>query len=428
MAFTKNSTNASGSFFNETTRDTFLDLLAERIYDVTAFTRSCCLKIWIRLCEMNAIPISRVLPVTKVAIGRLSDKSAMVRKSAARYLQAVASCGLFGHDLGLTACVRRFEDAKTKLSKCEASEQEQAQKLLDASSKEEENSSDTAAAAAAQTSIQEFSNARISQQKVVEFYDSLVTFVQMLEECSNTICTMLNSANSSDVIEALRLIAVLHEERLEGIDVASQAMLELIWSSKEEYRKAVVDTFHRLHIDGIPTLVSCARLVSATLEASTGTLASLKSVIGVLQKDQRIPTTLNAMLWKLVRSEEDAVAISKSVSSSSFSGEKEEYPRKVRQGAIAVVSMMCSADPSLALRGGRLQSVLKVALSSEAMSQTSPDWVLVEYACEILQSVSVQELSPRLVDTILKSISTVLLFGLSLEDDSVKSCDDAWYV
>jgi len=420
VAFAKQSESPQGESYNETTRNTFLTLLEERIYDVTAFTRSCCLKVWTRLCEMNAIPISRVLPVTKVAIGRLSDKSAIVRKSAARYLQIVASCGLFGHDLSLTACQRRFEDAKAKLVQCEISEQTQAQRVLDGNVEEEEE-------------VQDFSNARKSQAKIVEFYESLVKFVEMFEECSNTICSMLHSVNSTDVIEALRLIAVLHEERLEGVDIAAQAMLELVWSSKQEYRKAVVDTFLRLHIDGIPTLVSCARLISATLESSVGSLASLKAVIGVLQKEQRIPTTLNAMLWKLVRSEQDAKAISKSVFSSFSSNsnnnkDEEMMTRQVRQGALAVVSMMCAADPSLALRGGRLQSVLKIALSTEALS-SRPDWILVEYACEILQSVRVEELSTRLVDTILKSISSVLLFGLTSSSSSaiIKECDDSWY-
>ena len=44
--------------------------------------------------------------------------------------------------------------------------------------------------------------------------------------------------------------------------------------------------------------------------------------------------------------------------------------------------------------------------------------------CEILQSVQVEDLSPRLVDTILKSISSVLLYGLTTE---TSSCDDSWY-
>ena len=107
VAFATKATS-SGESYNEATRNTFLTLLKERMYDVTAFTRSCCLKMWTRLCEMNAIPISRVLPVTEIAIGRLSDKSAIVRKSAARYLQTVASCGLFGHDLGMLLSIFFF--------------------------------------------------------------------------------------------------------------------------------------------------------------------------------------------------------------------------------------------------------------------------------------------------------------------------------
>ena len=365
VAFATKATS-SGESYNEATRNTFLTLLKERMYDVTAFTRSCCLKMWTRLCEMNAIPISRVLPVTEIAIGRLSDKSAIVRKSAARYLQTVASCGLFGHDLGMLLCafssyshinkqnvvqVSRHAKNDSRMQRRNSHNVKHRNNLLHRKVLDGEDAKENG---------EELSNARKSQAKIVEFYESLVCFVKMFEESSETICNMLHSENSTDVIEALRLIAVLHEERLEGVNFAAQAMLELVWSSNQEHRKAVVNTFLRLHVDGIPTLLSCARLISATLESSAGTLASLKAVIGILQKEQRIPTTLIAMLWKLVRSEEDAKVIAKSV----FSKSEENEVRQVRQGALAVVSMMCAADPSLALRGGRLQSVLKIALST----------------------------------------------------------------
>ena len=63
----------------------------------------------------------------------------------------------------------------------------------------------------------------------------------------------------------------------------------------------------------------------------------------------------------------------------------------------------------------------KTGTEAITSATSRPDWILVEHVCEILQSVQVEDLRPRLVDTILKSISSVLLYGLTTE---TSSCDD----
>jgi condensin complex subunit 1 len=63
-------------------RTTLLDLLSQRIYDVSSYTRSTALKAWINLVAAGALPKERVLAVTKMAMDRLHDKTVMVRKQA----------------------------------------------------------------------------------------------------------------------------------------------------------------------------------------------------------------------------------------------------------------------------------------------------------------------------------------------------------
>jgi len=59
-----------------------LDLLEARVYDNTSFTRSATLKSWAYLISCDAIPLDRILSVTKLAIDRLQDRSVHVRRSA----------------------------------------------------------------------------------------------------------------------------------------------------------------------------------------------------------------------------------------------------------------------------------------------------------------------------------------------------------
>lgn len=67
---------------NHKTRTSLLNILTERVCDVSSFTRAAVLKAWISLVVSGALPKDRLLPVTKMAIDRLQDKTVVVRKQA----------------------------------------------------------------------------------------------------------------------------------------------------------------------------------------------------------------------------------------------------------------------------------------------------------------------------------------------------------
>lgn len=64
------------------TRGALLDVLTERVLDVSSFTRSAVLKAWIKIVQSESLPVERFIPVTALAIDRLQDKTIMVRKQA----------------------------------------------------------------------------------------------------------------------------------------------------------------------------------------------------------------------------------------------------------------------------------------------------------------------------------------------------------
>lgn len=63
-------------------RTALLDLLMDRVYDVSSFTRATVLKALISLTASGSLPRERVLPLTKLAMDRLQDKTVMVRKQS----------------------------------------------------------------------------------------------------------------------------------------------------------------------------------------------------------------------------------------------------------------------------------------------------------------------------------------------------------
>jgi condensin complex subunit 1 len=63
-------------------RTALLDLLMDRVYDVSSFTRATVLKALISLTASGSLPKERVLALTKLAMDRLQDKTVMVRKQS----------------------------------------------------------------------------------------------------------------------------------------------------------------------------------------------------------------------------------------------------------------------------------------------------------------------------------------------------------
>lgn len=65
-------------------REKYLDVMVERTYDNNSFTRAAVLKVWCGLVESGSVPVRRIGSVAEIAVDRLVDKTAAVRKAAMR--------------------------------------------------------------------------------------------------------------------------------------------------------------------------------------------------------------------------------------------------------------------------------------------------------------------------------------------------------
>jgi condensin complex subunit 1 len=73
-------------------RNTLLDILSDRVLDVSSFSRSAVLKAWISIVSSNALPLDRLMPVTTLAADRLLDKTVVVRRSAMQVRDTIYTC------------------------------------------------------------------------------------------------------------------------------------------------------------------------------------------------------------------------------------------------------------------------------------------------------------------------------------------------
>ncbi|KAJ8021490.1 Condensin complex subunit 1 [Holothuria leucospilota] len=98
------------------TRDQLLDKLEDHIHDVNAFCRSKALQIWLMLCQHRAIPLARQQVVLELTVGRLYDKSSLVRKFAIQLLTALLTSNPFAAKLPVSELESSLEKEKEKLA------------------------------------------------------------------------------------------------------------------------------------------------------------------------------------------------------------------------------------------------------------------------------------------------------------------------
>jgi hypothetical protein len=91
-------------------RDNYFNMLIERTHDTNPFTRSCLLKVWTSLVEAQAIPAKKVGVVSEVAVDRLSDKNALVRRHAVALLTSILDCNPFSGRLDQALFRRQQEE------------------------------------------------------------------------------------------------------------------------------------------------------------------------------------------------------------------------------------------------------------------------------------------------------------------------------
>ena len=84
-----------------TLRDSYLDYLQDHIHDVNAYVRSKSLQTWLHLLQAKAVPLPRHKAVLERTMGRLKDRSSLVRKGALQLLTAFLTENPFAAKVGV---------------------------------------------------------------------------------------------------------------------------------------------------------------------------------------------------------------------------------------------------------------------------------------------------------------------------------------
>lgn len=100
----------------EGTRETLLQLLSDRCRDAAALTRAATLRTWTGLVAEGVIPMAWLQKVTNLAVERLGDKGALVRRAAGALLRSLMEHNPFGATLDRAAFTAQMEAAEMWLA------------------------------------------------------------------------------------------------------------------------------------------------------------------------------------------------------------------------------------------------------------------------------------------------------------------------
>lgn len=97
------------------TRDLFFDRLEDHVHDVNAFVRSKVLQIWLNIVAEKSLPLLRQESVMTLVVGRLSDKSSIVRRHALQLVTALLRSNPFAALLPVEELRTNYEKEKALL-------------------------------------------------------------------------------------------------------------------------------------------------------------------------------------------------------------------------------------------------------------------------------------------------------------------------
>jgi hypothetical protein len=265
---------AAGEAFSASTRDALLDVLVERAHDVHAFTRAAVLRSWITLAQATAIPLDRVPAATALAVDRLRDKGALVRRTAVQFLRSLLENNPFGPRVdpavfaGQVAVAEAWlaanapavwaqltgapmpAAAKPAAGADDADDEEGAaadEALLADSAQAMANEAAGGSGGAEETVDVVVSPEAARYVQARSHFSQAVTYAQTIVDAIPTLAELLASKTGSDVMEAIRFLAAARAFGVPGAEAGLAKMLMLVWA-EGPVREEVVSTFDTLYI------------------------------------------------------------------------------------------------------------------------------------------------------------------------------------
>ena len=349
-----------------------LDLLCERVHDKNAYTRSKTLQVWASLCADKLIPIGHWNHVAKLAVGRLNDKSSLVRKAAMQLLGTLMQFNPFAPELPSAAFATTLQDYTERLKAMEADAKEAAKKAEEniwgeGDDEDEEDAGDDVdedSDGKPKGSLPENIDGEIAScRALVASLETAHSFTLLVSQALTQVVLpyLLTSAVATDVVEAVSFAGLALRFRIDGAPAAFRKALLLVYSREMAVRDSLRMQFSDLYfnapeggdVEDLPvdqqSMLAYGAL-SGLLEladgCTAGELAALEDVVALLARStDEVPSVLYprfmAICWSVAS---DPAIVKVRCPDIAFPS-----ARKTRQLALNVLASAATTNPELVM-------------------------------------------------------------------------------
>ena len=340
----------------------FLSVLTERILDVSAFTRSKTLQTWAYLCERKAVPMGYWNHIAGMAVGRLEDKAALVRKSALHLLATMLQYNPFAPSLPVAKFETSLQEYRDKLDAAAAA--------ADKARGGEDGAAGDGADVDADEEAEEEEDPALSQLRaLVASLDAAVQFCRHLSGSLTTVAQLLASSSVTDVNEAISYIVLLCQFSVDKASGAARKILPLIFSNEQTVKDGVIDGFAQLYAreETDATAVTLSKLV---VTLNVGELTSLAPIFSSLWSKGIVHGALVDELLHLLKSPNTDV--------------------RIKQGALHLCSLVAAVDPEVVV--DNIGTIVAVGFGPDA--RRNP-YIARAACCALMESAKARPVETR---------------------------------
>ena len=383
-------------------RDSMLDIIVERTHDINYYTRAQVLKIWSSLLDSNAVPVRRYGTVCEIALDRLVDKTASVRKNAVSLLSSLIENNPFSGDLDITT----FESNKVKLNAALAARIEQlratsSDDCLNENTEKMSPEDDPFLVSADVLGDSEV----ISIKNQLEFCEGGLKLISSIMNAFSKIEEMLKSKTTGDVVEALRFFMKAAKFNVKGSAKCLRLTFSLVWHLDPVIQKECIESFRHVYLtDGAvagdmqnlePDEIA-KNLIELCKRCDLSEVASMERIIGDLFQQDRIDLSVVQALWNCLNIAYNSHSVV-SLENYSIPLECTEFGSIIR-----IIAMITKSIPS-SLDTVHIKILNQYVFSTESLLRK--DFSAFKAACQCLQAIQPYTMSSSEVKEVMLEVA-----------------------
>lgn len=379
------------------TRDSLLDIIVERAHDISHYTRSTVLKVFVLLLESYSIPVRRIGTIGAIAVDRLIDKTTIVRKGAVSLLTSLLENNPFSSSLDIHEFEKQKEDLIVKLadrieylrvnsakndddndntiiltpSKLKKQFNDDANDMEeDDKDDEEENNEiieeDLFLQSADVLEDSEF----ISIKAQIDYCEGGLNLIKAMATAMPKIEEMLKSKNSSDVIEGLKFFTKAVNFSIKGSAKYLRSAFSLIWHDEEIIRLECLNSFKNVYLtDGgdaedvkaLNPLEIATNLIQLCKRCNISELVSFEHIIGDLFQKEQVDKLVLSSLWSIIQESQESL---KSDENTDIINDKSEDLSSL----LCVIAMIGKYLPNT-LSANRIRAIVQISFNKNVLNR-----------------------------------------------------------